>query len=125
MGTRMVPSYANIFMQNLENKLLATAPKQPDVWWRFIDDIFALWRHREETLKMLLEHLNQAHPTIKFIYSQVVKRDNFLDVTVKLEHGTLATDLHVKPTDTHQYLASNSCHPDTSKKPSLAVKPFG
>ena len=79
MGTRMPPSYANIFMGNLENELLATAPKQPDVWWKFIDDdIFALWRHREETLKMFLEHLNQAYPTIKFIAKWSRERESEL-----------------------------------------------
>jgi len=78
MGTHMAPFYADLL------------------------DIFALYRHREETLKMLLEHLNQAHPTIKFTADWSRERVNFLDVTVKLEHGTLTTDLHVKPADTHQ-----------------------
>ncbi|PIK37867.1 hypothetical protein BSL78_25290 [Apostichopus japonicus] len=36
---------------------------------------------------------------------------NFLDVTVRKEHGSLSTDLYTKPTDTHQYLHSSSCHP--------------
>ena len=49
--------------------------------------MFALWKHREETLKMLLEHLNLAHPTIKFTAEWSRERVNFLDVTVKLEHG--------------------------------------
>ena len=55
-----------------------------------LSDILALWRHGEETLKTLPEHLNQAHPTIKAT-AKVVKRKrvNFLDVTVKLEQRTL------------------------------------
>jgi len=69
-------------MGNLENKLLVTAPKQPDVWWKFNDDIFARWRHREETLKMFLEYLNQAYPTLKFTAKGSRERVNFLDVTV-------------------------------------------
>ena len=43
MGTRMAPFYANIFMGNLEENLLADTNKKPDVWWRHIDDVFALW----------------------------------------------------------------------------------
>ena len=35
---------------------------------------------------------------------------------VLLENGQLTTDLHVKPTDTHQYLAANSCHPRHCKE---------
>ena len=50
---------------------------------------------------------------------------NFLDVKVKVEHMTLTTVLHVKPTDTHQYLAPNTAAThDTARKPSLTVKFF-
>ena len=41
---------------------------------------------------------------------------NFLDVTVYLVNGKIKTDLYVKPTDTHQYLHSSSCHPYHCKK---------
>ena len=35
----------------------------------------------------------------------------FLDTMVLLEDDILHTDLYTKPTDTHQYLSPNSCHP--------------
>ena len=38
MGTKMAPSYANLFMSDLEDRLLSSAPHRPLVWWRFIDD---------------------------------------------------------------------------------------
>ena len=41
---------------------------------------------------------------------------NFLDVTVSLIEGVIETDLFVKPTDSHQYLQSSSCHPFHCKK---------
>ena len=41
---------------------------------------------------------------------------NFLDVTVILKEGKIIADLYVKPTDTHQYLDSSSCHPYHCKK---------
>ena len=42
MGTKMAPSYANLFMACLEERLLASAPGQlvPEFYKRFIDDIF-------------------------------------------------------------------------------------
>ena len=40
----------------------------------------------------------------------------FLDVNVYLENGKIKTDFYVKPTDTHQYLHSSSCHPYHCKK---------
>ena len=38
----------------------------PLVWYRYIDNIFMLWQHREKELKKFLEILNAYHLTIKF-----------------------------------------------------------
>ena len=42
MGTRMAPSYANLFLGKFEHDSLLHAPYQPyvHVWLRFIKDIF-------------------------------------------------------------------------------------
>ena len=42
MGTKLAPSYANIFMGDLEEKMLASFDLQPLIWVRFIDDVFGL-----------------------------------------------------------------------------------
>ena len=40
-----------------------------------------------------------------------------MDVLVTLtDDGTISTDLYTKPSDTHQYLHMNSCHPYHAKK---------
>ena len=39
MGTRTAPSYANIFMDNLERDILASREKTPSTWWRYIEDV--------------------------------------------------------------------------------------
>ena len=111
MGTRMAPSYANLFMAQLENELLANTSTKPLVWWRYIDDIFTIWSHRETTLKQFVEYLNHAHSTIKFTTEWSNESVPFLDTHVSLTEGHLSTDLFVKPTDTHQFLRVDSCHP--------------
>ena len=93
MGTQMAPSYANIFMGHLEDGLLASTSEKPDVWWRYIDSVFALWSHGEEALKMIVESINQAHPTIKFTVEWSRKKVILLDVAVKRENETLMTVL--------------------------------
>ena len=60
--------------------------------------------------------LNKKHPTTKFTGECSKTQINFLDVTVYLEDRKIKTDLYVKPTDTHQYLHSSSCHPYHCKK---------
>ena len=67
-------------------------------------------------LKEFIEHLNERHPTIKFTAEWSQTSVNFLDVTVSLVNGKVTTDLHVKPTDSHQYLHSSSWHSYDCKK---------
>ena len=66
MGTWMAPSYANIFMGMLENRILQTVDKTPTVWWMYIDDIFAIWPHDGEYLEQFIHIINDMHSTIKF-----------------------------------------------------------
>ena len=116
MGTKMAPSYANLFMSQLEDRLLSSAPNRPLVWWRFIDDIFSIWCGDQDSLDEFIDHINSFHPTIKFTTEQSLTSVNFLDVTITKSPNGLVTDVYSKPTDTHQYLLSNSCHPSHCKK---------
>ena len=64
MGPRMAPSYANLFMGKLEREFLQTQDKMPRVWWRYIDDIFAIWDHGEPTLRVFIKkNINRHHST--------------------------------------------------------------
>ena len=116
MGTKMAPSYANLFMSDLEDRLLSSAPNRPLVWWRFIDDIFSVWCGGQESLDEFIDHINSFHPTIKCTTECSLTSVNFLDVTVTKSPNGIITDVYSKPTDTHQYLLSNSCHPSHCKK---------
>ena len=68
MGTSMAPSYANLFMGRLERLILDTAPEQklPELYVRFIDDVFGVWLHCETALLRFIAHANSAHPDISF-----------------------------------------------------------
>jgi hypothetical protein len=119
MGTKMAPSFANIFMGTLEESLLSSAPDHliPLLWKRFIDDIFLIWTHGEESFQTFITHLNSAHPTIKFEISHSTESVNFLDTTVYVTpQKTLATTLYIKPTDRMPLLHQSSHHPETCKK---------
>ena len=71
---------------------------------------FFIWEHTEEKLRNFAETLNEIRPTLKFTAEWSQKSINFLDVPVSLVDSQIVTDLYVKPTDTHQYLHSSSCH---------------
>ena len=53
-------------MANLEEKMLEGFEKKPMIWWRYIDDIFFIWEHGEESLKVFTEQVNMLHSKIKF-----------------------------------------------------------
>ena len=63
MGTRMAPNYAIIFMHKIETELLNKSRLKPKVFRRFIDDIFLIWPHGEDTLQEFLQMINSHHPT--------------------------------------------------------------
>ena len=109
-GTKFAPPYAIIFMTDLEESILKDIELQLHIWWRYIDDIFFIWEHGEDSLKQFIETLNASRPTIKFTAEWSKEEINFLDVNIRLKNRQLETDLHIKPTDTHQFLDSTSCH---------------
>ena len=116
MGTKVAPSFANIFMADFEKKHVYTYPTKPSIWLRYIDDIFLIWEHGETELQCFLDHLNQCHPTIKFTSEFSTTKVNFLDTTIHVDlDGSLYTDLYCKPTDSHNYLRYESAHPHHCK----------
>ena len=115
MGTRMAPSYANLYMGKFEQQFLQTQNKLPLVVGRYIDDLFAIWTHRVPWLNVFLRELNNYHTTIKIKADWSAQEVTFLDTWVYIKNGRVERDLHVKPTSKHQYLHTKSCHPKHCK----------
>ena len=112
MGTKVAPSYANTFMGWYEDQFVYTYTPAPKVWKRFIDDIFVIWTHGQESLNDFVHYLNNCLPSIKFEAETSTSHIHFLDVTVSInEQHQLQTDLYTKPTDSHNYLNYKSAHP--------------
>ena len=70
------------------------------------------WSH----LKEFLQQINQAHSTIQFTAEWSLDSVTFLDIRAILKDGSIQTDLYSNPTDTHKYLAMDSCHPRHCKQ---------
>ena len=111
MGTRVAPSYANLFMARLEEKLIANCEYTLPLYLRYIDDIFLIFPYSEQDLTKFMTYMNNAHPTIKFTEEHSRSEIVFLDTVVKRLNENLYTDLYTKPTDTHSYLHFTSSHP--------------
>ena len=139
IGTKAAPVFANIFMGVLEKKILRDwKGRPPDLWKRYIDDIFTIWSGTEDELLKFLNFINSYHRTIKFTAeyrtsqhvvkvkwkdgSLCVKREpllnlvprsiDFLDTTISINNeGKFMTDLYVKSSDRITYLMPQSSHP--------------
>ena len=66
MGSRVAPPLAIIFMDSLKRQFNASAENKPDIFMRYIDDVLRVWTHGPDDLHRYLEHINGAHPSIKF-----------------------------------------------------------
>ena len=116
MGIPMLPAVANLFMGWLERKILENSPMtlMQNQWKRFIDDIFVLWLGLQEDLQTFSQYLNTVHP-IKFTTASLQTEIPFLDIMMKVRNSLLQTDLHIKPTDAHNYFHHLSAHPHHCK----------
>ena len=115
MGTRVAPTYANLFMDSIERKYIYTYSKKPIVWFRFIDDVWGIFRGTELELKEFADYCNTFHNSIKFTMEYSRKSVTFLDVSTYRNKDRINSTLYVKPTDTHSYLDYGSCHPQSTK----------
>ena len=50
MGTKIAPAYAYIFMDAIKTSFLSANHLRPSIYYRYIDDIFPIWPHGNDTL---------------------------------------------------------------------------
>ena len=112
MGRRYAPHYADIYMAEFEKEALAKCDKQPDCYFRYLDDIFLIWSHGRDSFQDFLNVFNTHRPSIKFKAEINQTCVNFLDTTLfRSKENILEAKVYFKPTDTHQLLHKFSFHP--------------
>lgn len=121
MGKRFAPSCANIFMAEWEEQVMHKVTYKPDIWFRYLDDVYFHWQHNLERLEQLFKLLNNDHPCVSLKYETSLQSVDFLDVTVYKgdrvrTQGKLETKLYRKPTDTMELLHTDSYHPQHTFK---------
>ena len=84
MGRKCPPTYACIFMDELEQAFQQAQDHQPLLWIRYVDDIFFIWTHGEKRLQTFLERFNKFHPNVKFTHESSKGNILFLDLNIKL-----------------------------------------
>ncbi|KAJ8953018.1 hypothetical protein NQ318_015380, partial [Aromia moschata] len=83
MGNSLSPFIANLFKSKFETEVKDKFEYFPRVWFRYVDDIFAVFDTKAISLDNFVAKLNNRFPTIKFTY-EVEHNEQlpFLDVLV-------------------------------------------
>jgi len=97
MGTKMGPSYANLFIGFVEHQFFSqyNGPKS-QLYGRYIDDCIGATSSTREELTQFITAVNSFHPALKY-------------------KNSLCTSMYYKPTDSHSYLLYSSSHPSHVK----------
>ena len=123
MDSKLASAYANVFIGDLEVKILANSRLKPTHYHQFINNIFMTWPFSEEELNWFMAHMNRTNKSIKFTNEKHQNEITFLDVTVykktkpqQPNKCTLQTSTHVKPTNKQLYVRQDSYHPPGTSK---------
>ena len=117
MGTKMEPSYANLFVGYVEHQFFNQydGPK-PDLYDRYIDDCIGAISSSREELNRFITSVNSFHPALKYIWEISETSLAFLDIKVSISGNALCTSVHYKPTDSHSYLLHSLIPPIPCQK---------
>ena len=96
MGTRVATTFAKLFMEKLERKMLDSCPKNLRdlifTWKRYVDDVLIIFTGSHSQFNDLMNHINSVHETIKFDAPNHNEEENscvFLDMTIKIKENNL------------------------------------
>lgn len=116
MGSPLAPIIAHLFMSNLEENISKYKGKKPEIYYRYVDDIFMIINGTQKDIAKFKKFMNSLEKTIKFtVEVQTNNKLNFLDVTIERENDYLITYVYHKPTDTGLYLKWVSNQPKKYK----------
>ncbi|XP_070170887.1 uncharacterized protein [Polyergus mexicanus] len=110
MGSPLSPIIADMVLQGLENRAVATFPSALPFHFRCVDDIVLAVPCSE--MNFVLNTFNSFHPRLQFTMEEGVdNRLNFLDITIIIKDSLIEFDWYHKPTFSGKYLNFGSQHP--------------
>lgn len=121
MGKIIGPSAANIYLIDFDEAAMSGFRVKPEIFFRFLDDVFLFWNGTLQELKEYENFLNSLIPGIKITLEANLCSANFLDITLYkkfLDNNNIkiATKIYIKPTDTQNLLHTSSFHPPHTTK---------
>ena len=112
-------SYSDLALKPIDDAIFREAELHyPELifYGRYRDDCFILWNGSRERLEQFLAFVNTLDEFLKFTMEIGGDSLAYLDLMISIMNGQLFTTVYSKPTDSHLYLQSDSCHPKQSIK---------
>ena len=123
MGTKFAVVGSNLVVAFEEIEMFASIPQlypQDFVdflihnYFPFLDNIFHK-RFEHFDTEPLHNMINNLDPDLKFIFENLSKSFNLLDMNLQIVQHNLVFDIYYKPTNSFNYLTYTSCHPPHTK----------
>ena len=103
MGSPLAPLLADLCMNWIIDQTKQIRP-QPALFYRYVDDCFALFSNQKEVLNFY-QLLKMIYPNIQFTYEAAENHQMFfLDVWIDSTEGILKLSTYRKPTNTGLYI---------------------
>ncbi|KAJ8046455.1 hypothetical protein HOLleu_05127 [Holothuria leucospilota] len=112
MGTKLGPSVACLTMGHFEEQMFSRYTGiKPILYKRYIDDIVGVAVGPRNDLEKFINFAETFCPFLKFTHCISNSSVVFLDTELSISDRKIKSNLHFKPTDSHNYLMYPSNHP--------------
>ena len=100
MGLPLGPTIANFFLAQTETHLLQQQLNStPNVYFRYLDDIFTIFNNEADSMEFL-DRLNRQHKNLQFTMKKSTNTFPFLGMEFKIHINNLQSWIWRKPTHT-------------------------
>jgi hypothetical protein len=118
MGSPLGPSFAEFYMCDIENRVLSDDELKPQIYCRYVDDVFVVVRD-EDHLKDLQQQM-EAQSALHFTYELGTNNNlPFLDIDVTVTGTEYSTTVYTKPTDLGKCMNPSGECPDRYRESTI------
>ena len=104
MSSPLGPIIADFFLAETKTRLLLQQLNStPKVYFRYVDDIFAIFNNEADSMEFL-NRLNSQHKNLQFTMEKSTNTLPFLDMELKIHNNNLQSWIWRKPTHTGVFL---------------------